>query len=184
MVHLAVGDVMTKELIRAKPDDSLLYCAKLMVRERIDSLLIAENRRLKGILTSRDILWAVTKKQGIDLSKMKAIDIATRKVAVIKPSADIIQALEKMRTLNFRRLPVLSRGELVGVITLKDILRIEPTLYGELGELAEIKEESRKLQQARLPWPIEGLCTSCGAFSDLVRIDGKLLCPDCRDELY
>ena len=89
MRKISVGDVMTRNFVSAKPDSSLYECAKLMAKERVNSLVITEGRRLIGIITARDILWVLTKKQNVDLSKIRSIDVAARKLAVIKPSADI-----------------------------------------------------------------------------------------------
>jgi CBS domain-containing protein len=145
MRKISVGDIMTRKVISVKPGANLYECAKAMSKERLNSIIIAEEKRLYGILTARDVLWAITKKPGADLKKINAMDIATKKLAVIKPSADISQALRKMQALNFRRLPVLSHGELIGVVTLKDILSIEPELYSEMsGILDDIKEQDRK----------------------------------------
>lgn len=188
MRRISVGDVMTRNLISVTPKDSLHKCAKLMTKERIDSILVTEKKRLVGILTSRDILWAMTKKPGLDLREVRSIDIAKRKLAVIKPSADINQAIKKMRQSNFRRLPVLSRGEVIGVVTLRDILAIEPELYVEMhtliDEINAVKEIERKQEQASAEWPLEGMCDNCGAFADLLKVEKSLLCPDCREELY
>jgi len=186
MRRIAVGDIMTRNVVSVKPETNLFECAKVCVKNRINTLLVAENAKLKGILTTRDLLWAITKSQNQDIKKIRAIDIAKRKVAVIKPSADIVQALQKMKAVNFRRLPVLSRGELVGVVSLKDILRISPDLYHEIGELSDIREENQKLESLKptQPYPVEGFCENCGAFSDLLKVENKYLCQDCRDELY
>src|SRR3989338_71530 len=185
MRKISVGDVMTRNFISAKPSDSLHTCAKYMAKERVNSLVIKENKRLVGILTARDILWILKKKSKADLKKIKASDISTKKLAVIKPSADISQALQKMRALNFRRLPVLSKGELIGVVTLKDILAIEPQLYAEMRPLMdEVREHERKIAQTESEWPLEGMCENCGVFSDLLKVEGQLLCPDCREEIY
>lgn len=184
MAKIAVGDVMTRNFFSVSPDTNLLDCAKKLVKNRIGSLLVTLDSRLLGIITERDILWTITKKPGLDLKKLKAIEIATKKVAVIKPSADINQAIEKMKALNFKRLPVLARGKVIGMLTLKDILRIEPSLYNEITELHNIREEESKLSRANVSWPVEGFCESCGTFSELLKVEGKFLCLDCRDELY
>lgn len=185
MRRISVGDVMTRKVISVKPTDSLHQCAKVMVKERINSILVTENTHLIGILTSRDILWAVSKKPGLDLRKMRSVDIASKKLAVIKPSAEIFQAIKKMREANFRRLPVLSKGELIGVVTLKDILSIEPGIYSEVHSLIDdIREHEEKQVKADSQWPLEGMCDECEAFSDLLKVEGELLCLDCRDEKY
>jgi len=184
MRRIAVGDVMTRRFVSCKPTDSLHDCAKKMAKERVDSLLLTDGVRLVGILTSRDVLWAVTKKQGLNLESINGLEIATKKLAVIKPSADISQALEKMKSLNFKILPVLSKGELIGVVTLKDILTIEPELFSEIGELMDVREEQMKKEKAGEEWPLEGMCENCGAFGDLLKVEGSLLCMDCREDMY
>jgi CBS domain-containing protein len=184
MRRIAVGDVMTRNFVSVSPSSTLYECAKKMAKERVNSLLITEKKRLIGILTSRDILWTITKSSSTNLKKINCMKIATRKLAVIKPSADIVQAIEKMKTSNFRRLPVLSNNELIGVITLKDILAVEPTFYAETRSLMDIREEERKKEQVESSCPIEGICENCGALSDLLRVEGQLLCMDCRDELF
>jgi CBS domain-containing protein len=185
MRRISVGDVMTRKVVTANANSTLHDCSKIMAKDRINSLLITRERKLVGILTSRDILWAITKQPGLDLKKVKGCDIASRKLAVIKPSADISQAITKMRSLNFRRLPVMSKGELIGVITLKDILSIEPQLYNEMKHLMdEIKESERKSEETEKEWPLQGLCDNCGAFSDLLKVYDQVLCADCREEMF
>jgi len=136
---------MTRKFVATDPKSSLYDCAKKMTKDRVNSILITNKTRLLGILTARDILWTITKKPNVNLKKIKALDIATRKVAVIKPSANISEALMKMKSLNFRRLPVLSMGEVIGILTLKDILAIEPSVYEEMQDLMDLKEEKEKL---------------------------------------
>jgi CBS domain-containing protein len=182
--RVAVGDLMTRHFAAIKPDDTLFKASKEMIQNRVNSLLVTSGKKLLGIITSRDILWAMTKKAKLSLKDLNVMQIATKKVAVIKPSADIGQALHKMKQYGFRRLPVLTKGDVVGMITLKDILKVSPDLYSELGQLAEIKEESTKLLKLKDHSESEGLCENCDSFSSLLKVDGKMLCLDCRDELY
>lgn len=185
MRRIAVGDIMTRNFVSVEPNDSLYACAKLMAKARVNSLIVRHGTRLIGIITSRDILWVITKKPTLDLKKTKCIDFATKKIAVIKPSADIGYAIEKMKASNFRRLPVIAKGELVGVVTIKDILAVQPDLYREMKTLMdEIRDEEHKMRRADGEWPLEGLCENCGALSELLRVDGVLLCADCREEMY
>ena len=184
--RIAVGDIMTRKYAFVKPSTNLQLCAKKIVSQRVNNLLVTEGKKLVGIITARDILWTITKKPKIDLKSLNAIDIASKKVAVIKPSADVDQAVDKMKKLGFRRLPVLSKGILVGIVTLKDILKIDPTIYRETGELTKIREEAEKLKKLSSSddWETEGLCEECDAFSSLLKVEGKLLCQDCRNELF
>lgn len=183
---IPVGDVMTRHFAAVEPQMHLLDCARRMVKDGVTSLLLVKNKKLIGIVTQTDILWAITKKPSLDLKTVKASDVATRKVAVIKPSADLAQAFQKMKRLGFRRLPVLSRGEVVGLLTLKDILRVEPEFYTRVGTLLDVREEAEKLRRVSQTEEVEseGFCDVCGSFSDLLLVDGQVLCVDCREELF
>ena len=180
---IQVGDVMTRNFVSVLPNTHLLDCARKMVKQRVDSLIIAEDKKLTGIITQKDILWAIIKKPDIDLKTIFASDIATKKIAVISPSADLVQAFQKMKKLGFRRLPVVSRGGIVGLLTLKDILKIEPSYYTRAGDLIDIREEAEKRRRISNPGEEnEGFCDNCGSFADLTKVKNLLLCPDCLDE--
>ncbi|MEK6859027.1 MAG: CBS domain-containing protein [Nanoarchaeota archaeon] len=184
--RVAVGDVMTRNFSAVSPSTDLLACARKMVKDDVTSLLVVEGKKLKGIITQTGLLWAITKKPGLDLRTVQAIDVAVRKVAVIKPSADLAQAFQKMKRLGFRRLPVLSKGDVVGLLTIKDILKVEPEYYTKASSFFDVREETQKLRRITSVDELEseGFCDSCGAFSDLLHVEGKNLCLDCRDEMY
>ena len=184
MRRIAEGDVITRNFVSVKPSASLHECVRIMIREEVNSLIITQGSKLLGILTARDVLKKLIKNSNSSLKEIKATDIAAKRVAVIKPSADLSQAIQKMHQLNFRRLPVLSNSKIVGVITFKDIISIEPSLYSEISDFMDIREEEEKQQQTQESWPLEGMCENCGALSDLLRVEDVLLCPDCRDDLY
>ena len=97
MKRIAVGDIMTRNFVSAKPDTNLIDCAKEMVKKRVGSLVVKEGQKLVGVLTERDILWAMIKKPKAELENVKAKDIATRKIVAVKPSADVYEALQKMK---------------------------------------------------------------------------------------
>jgi len=183
---IAVGDVMTRNFSAARPGTNLLDCTRQMVKQRVGCLLLVEKKKLVGLLTQKDILWAITKKPDIDLRTIRAVDVATTKVAVIKPSADIAQAFQKMKSYGFRRLPVISRGEVVGLLTIKDILRIEPAFYSKATDFLDIREEDQKIRRVSQADELEseGFCDNCGAFSDLLNVENRSLCLDCREDLY
>ena len=176
---------MTREPITAKPETNLLECSRMMVKKKVGSLLLVAGKHLVGIITEWDILWALTKKSQSDLKTITAIDISPRKIATIKPSATIEQAFEKMKSLKFERLPVLHKKELVGLLTVRDVLNFHPEFYHELDEFTEIREESKKLKrirnQSNLDFPEEGICEECGAQDILHRVEGMLICESCMN---
>lgn len=179
-----VGDIMTRNFVSVSPNTSLIDCAREMIKKRVGSLVLKEGQKLSGILTEKDIVWALTKKGAKDLKKIKAKEIASRKIATIKPSADLYEALERMKKLKFRRLPVIVNGNIIGLLTLKDILKIEPSLFADINKIEEIKEESEKLKRMKgEKWSSEGVCEECGSFDVLYKIDNRLMCLACKEDM-
>jgi len=181
MKNVLVADLMTREPRSVKPETNLLQCAKTMVQKRAGSLLLVSGKRLVGIISRKDILWALVKKSKEDLSQIRAIDISPRKIATIKPTKTIGEALKKMKKLKFERLPVIKNKELVGIITLRDILNFHPEIYPELKEYEQIQEESQKLQRYKKRKVSDGICEECGNRDMLIEFNGMLICESCRD---
>lgn len=186
MKSIQVGDLMTRNFIWVTPDLDLKKCAKTMIKKRVGSLVIKEKNsdELKGILTEKDIVWAVVKKSKKDLSKILAKDIMKRKVVTIKPSADIVEALNKMKKKKIRRLPVTENKKVIGMLTTKDIFKISPDLYAAISETVKIKEESDKLKKYKKGKPRKlGICESCGEQDLLMKDDDNVwVCSACYDK--
>ncbi len=179
--NILVADIMTRDPITIGPNTDLFACAKKMVRKRVGSLLIVDKKKLVGFISQKDILWALVKKSKKDLSKIKAVDISPKKIATVKPSLTIKEAITKMKKLKFERLPVIHDNELVGMITARDILNFNPEIYPELEEFAEIREESEKLKRIKKAnVPTEGICEECGNHSFLHHEDGMFICETCK----
>jgi CBS domain-containing protein len=184
MYKILVSDIMTREPITIAPNSNLLECAKRMVQKKTGSLLLVQGNKLVGLISRHDILWALIKKSQEELSKIQAKDISPKKIAVIKPSATLEEALKKMKESKFERLPVVDNNELVGIITVKDILSFNPEIYPELEEFAKIREESNKLKLVKKAkekiTPDEGVCEECGNYGPLERHNGMLVCGSCK----
>lgn len=183
-IGIKVGDIMTRNFVSVKPDLSVSDCAREMIKKHVGSLVVQENQVLKGILTEKDIVWVVVKRQ--DLGKIKAEAIMTKRVVSIAPSKDISEAMDRITKTKFRVLPVIVKNRVIGVITLKDILRIQPSLSESLREAIEIKEETEKQKRSEAAltgetWVKEGECVECGAYGLLYSIDNRLLCESCKD---
>ena len=186
MKNILVSDVMTRDSIDVKPATNLLECARKMVRKRVGSLLIVDKKRFAGFISERDILWVLIKKSKEELSEIKAIDISPRKIVTIKPSSTIEEAIKKMRKSKFDKLPVVHENELVGIITVKDILNFHPEIYPELEEFAQIKEREEKLKRISTKNPKivnEGNCERCGNKSVLRKVNERLICGSCESSM-
>ncbi len=183
---IRVGDVMTRNFTHIKPDTSLYETAKTMIKSRVGSLVLKDKGKLHGVITEKDIVWALSKNKSGDLSNIKAKDIATRKVITIKPEAKLKEALEKMNKNKLRRMPVLTNNKIIGYITLKDIVKFIPGVFEESREFEKIKEESEKIKRSESAIKgrfIESSCEECGNFDILEKLDGRMICEFCRDNM-
>ncbi len=181
--RITVGDVMTRKFVAVRPETSLYACSKEMVKNKVGSLIIKNDDKVHGILTEGDIINAMVKRKNPNIRRIQARDIAVRKLITIKPDEDILTAISKMRKSYHKRLPVVAGGKVVGMITIKDILKIQPGLFTEISDSFKIREEIEKMQRvsqangARLRG--EGICEECGNFETLYKTDGALLCENC-----
>jgi signal-transduction protein with cAMP-binding, CBS, and nucleotidyltransferase domain len=164
----------------------LISVAKDMIKKHVGSVIVKDNEYIKGIITERDIVWAVVKRQ--DLKKVKAKDIMTKRVSSIAPGKDINEAMERIKKTKFKLLPVVVKNRVIGVVTIKDILRFQPSLIESVKEAIDIKEETEKLKRSKSAltgetWIKEGECGECGAYGLLYNVDGNLLCEGCKDTI-
>ncbi len=138
-----VGDAMTMNPITISSNKTLRDAAKIMAKEHVGSLLVKEEDKIVGIITERDIV-----KKGVaalgNPSLKKVKEVMSTDLVTTTPDEDIFEAIRIMRDYNFRHLPVKHDGKIVGLITLKDILKIEPDLYEIMVEKIELREEERK----------------------------------------
>ncbi len=150
MHRILVSDIMTREPVTADPSISLMDISKLMIKKKVGSVLLVREKKLVGIIAEKDILWAIVKKSEGGLAKIKAIEISPKKLATIRPEANLEEVINKMKKYKFTRLPVIKEGVLLGIITSRDILNFHPEIYPELRELEEIREEEQKLKRKEL----------------------------------
>ena len=157
-----------------------------MVNKNVGSLLLTTGKKLVGLITQKDILWAMIKSP-TELGKVKAIEISAHKLATIKPMATTEEAFGKMKKLKFERLPVIQNKKLVGVITAKDILNFKPEFYPEIEEYAQIREEEEKLKRVKTSKSkkiiSDGICEECGNRDFLYRVNGQLICESCMSAM-
>jgi CBS domain-containing protein len=170
-----VMDAMTHAPVVARPSATLQECAKLMIKRKLGNVLIIRKEKLKGIVTERDLIRATIAKR-FDPKKTQVEEIMTKKVKTISPNKDIVEAMQHMQASKIRRLPVVFKGNVIGIITDKDIIKLQPAILELIAERGKIKK-SRKERY------IEGICDSCESYAQLHEKDGNFICEECLDQL-
>lgn len=142
---LRVLDAMTVRPVAAHPNMSIRDVAALMERYNIGSVLIKNGTELLGIVTEMDYVRRAVL-EGHDCTDTPISKIMTRDIVTVSPGMDVLDALLLMKDAEVTHLPVVDDGELVGFITLKDILKVQPHLFENIVDMIELREESRKMR--------------------------------------
>lgn len=182
--NIKVGDIMTRNFVSATQNTTILECVKIMTKKRVGSLIIKEGQKLKGIVTEGDIISAIAR--GVKL-KEKVSKIMTKRVITIKPSSDILKASRIMKKRKIRWLPVTVGENVIGLLTMKDLLKIEPALADITLQNIKIAEEKEKMRRVRtvneMKWVREGPCHECGVYDLLYKVGDRYLCERCKGKL-
>jgi len=181
---MSKGKIIVKEAMKinpvtVSPEDTVQHAATLMKKHRIGNCIVVLEKPI-GIITESDIVRKVVS-EGKNSQETLIKEIMTSPLLIIDPYIDIDDAARTMAKCNIRRLPVIENGQLVGIITAKDITRLSPILHGIAKEWYEVtkRDEIHYKQQV-----FSGKCEDCNTLSSRLRtIDGRQLCEDCIDAL-
>lgn len=122
-----VGSICNRRVITASPQLDVQAAAMLMREEHVGLLVIVPEEPMGpqpplGVLTDRDIVVAVVAK-GADPRSLKVGEVMSIQPVLVRENEAIDTALKSMRKSGVRRLPVVNgRGEIVGVLSLDDLL--------------------------------------------------------------
>jgi len=134
-----------------------------------------------GIITERDLVIRVLAKN-LKPDTAKTKEIMTTPLVTIEPDATITEAARRMNRLDIRRLGVIYKGNLVGIISSKDILGVMPELIEIIQEKSRIEDANRSEETEETP--VSGYCDRCNIYSDsLKERNGQNICDECRIEL-
>jgi len=183
--RMMVKDAMSSPVVTLDEEAPSNKIANIMGENDLGCVIII-NKAGKpiGIITERDLVLRVLTKN-IKPDTVKAKDIMTSPLVTIEPEATISDAARRMSRLDIRRLGVLYKGNLVGVISSKDILGVMPELIEIIQEKTRIEsasssDETEGAEEA----PLSGYCDRCGVYSENLKdANGQNLCEDCRIEV-
>jgi|TARA_B110000914_G_scaffold149077_1_gene130655 CBS domain-containing protein len=117
---VALSDVMTPDVVTLSAEASVGDAAKVMVRGGFGSVVVVQGRMLLGILTERDVLRAAAAED--DLRAASVERWMTPEPETALPDLDTEEAASLMLSRGFRHLPVVLDGELLGMVSLRDVL--------------------------------------------------------------
>jgi CBS domain-containing protein len=116
-----VGDAMSRELVTMDAESSLAEAASVMAQRGVGSVLIMDGERPAGILTERDIVRAISHDIGAPRDAIAHWMTSNPKTVDAGDALD--SARDAMEAGHFRHLPVTEGGRLVGMLSMRDLVR-------------------------------------------------------------
>lgn len=128
---MRVSAIMQTDLVTTAPDAAVVDVARLLTERRVGACLVLDRGEVAGIFTERDLVRLVA--SGADVRRRPVRAAMTTDVTFAPPDADLLWAAETMRRLGARHLPVGEGGQVVGIISIRDlyaaaeaVLRLDP----------------------------------------------------------
>jgi CBS domain-containing protein len=116
-----VAHHMSRDLLTIEPDAPIGEAARRMADRGVGAIVVLQGDRLTGILTERDLLKAVARGYKEDA---RVTDWMTRHPETVESSDSTDHAAELMIHGGFRHLPVVDEGRAVGILSIRDLMRV------------------------------------------------------------
>ena len=94
--------------------------------------VLAEDGKLVGMISERDLVGEFAK-HGSGLTELQVENILTKSVVFMSPEANLADAMMTMNKHGFRHIPILDQGEVMGVISIRDVLALAVDNDGDIG---------------------------------------------------
>ena len=124
MIRRIVPDVICDQILqKVTPRDTVRQAARLMREKKIAAVLVMEGERLVGIVTERDMTVRVVA-ASLDADTTPVGEMMTADPDTLAPSDTASDALRMMKSRNYRHLPVVDGGTVVGMVSVRDLYAV------------------------------------------------------------
>jgi len=129
-----IRDVMTPDPVTCDAEDSVMDAARAMKDHAIGDVIVVDGGRICGVVTDRDLVVRVMA-EGKDANMTPLREVCTREVVTLSPDDDADRAVRMMTERAVRRIPIVERNDVVGVVTIGD-LAMERDAHSALATLS------------------------------------------------
>ena len=120
--HRTVSELMSSPPITATPSELIAEAAERMRSSGVGSVVVVDGTRPIGILTERDLVRFAA--AGGDAVGTKVAEWMTEEPDCVEPSLDVAEAFTSLAQHGYRHIPVVEGGALVGVVSMRDLMRV------------------------------------------------------------
>ena len=119
-----VRDFMSTELTVLSPDENVLRAMRLLIERELSGAPVLDDRgNLLGVLTQRDCLTVAFRTSYHGDAAASVSEYMTREVETVDADVTLVEVIERFYESPRRRFPVLEAGQVVGLISRRDVLR-------------------------------------------------------------
>ncbi len=117
-----VADLMSSPVVTAQADETVVDAATRMTEKGVGSVVVVDGQRPVGILTERDMVRFGA--SGADPRQSKVAEWMTEHPDTVDPTLPVVEAFESLSERNYRHIPVVSDGNVIGIVSMRDLMRI------------------------------------------------------------
>ena len=137
MTTNSVGGIMHSPVVAVDEKTTLREAARTLRDADIGTLAVEDEEAIAGIVSERDVTRALA--DGADPDEVWVADVMSREPRYATGGDQVSTALDVMLVAGIRHLPVLEEGELVGIVSMRDLVRSGMRLNLHDGDLAELR---------------------------------------------
>jgi CBS domain-containing protein len=145
-VTLKVEDVMTSEVITIDEHATVKEAAENMDKNEISCLIALRKGRAIGIITERDLLKRIIV-EAKNPEKTKVVEVMSSPLEVVAVGTDLEKAMRLMFRKKIKKLPVVDKDSLLGLVSLTDIARCQPTIIKLLKSFAAAQDTPKSMKK-------------------------------------
>ncbi|MEJ2703279.1 MAG: CBS domain-containing protein [Sedimentisphaerales bacterium] len=121
MKTLSAADIMTKDVVTAKKDMVLTDVIELLLRKQISAMpVVDDDKHMIGLVSEIDLVNLTLSGNARDTT---VEEVMTKKVISFGPEAELAEMVQSFSKNHLRRVPIVERGKVIGIVSRRDILR-------------------------------------------------------------
>lgn len=145
-MSLKVEDVMVEDVITVEVDATVKKAISLMNENEIGCLIVVRQGKAVGIVTERDMLARVLALSR-NPERTRVSEVMSAPLVVADPKMDLEEAARLMFKMKVKKLPVVSKNQLVGLITFTDLARFQPQIIKILKKAHALNRAPKRMQK-------------------------------------
>lgn len=150
---MEISDLIQEDIVTVNLDDSLIDVAEVFLEERVGSAVVVDaSDEVIGIVTDRDlVIYGQNFIEALDRTPVN--EVLAMSVFSVEPTVSVLELTERMREAGVRRVPVMEDGELLGIVTLDDVIvhlagQVESPELENLAAVIESESPTRDVDGA------------------------------------